>query len=287
MNVNDALGNISTVILSHAGGLEFQGTGFYYNKFAPKTQDGPHYRRIDQMWLVTNRHVLLPTPNESEIAPSTITFHLRKITELGSLIWDPIKLTTKDIEQRGRFHPNKSVDVAAVHILDLLTNRLEAGGQYAPPYALSSGRLPGQNYEDIEATSDIIVVGYPRGFYDNTNLFPIVKSGIVASRWGAGFNGNPYFLIDAKLFPGSSGSVVISKPNAIMVKNGEVMFAQEKQFAFLGIFSGEPTYQEAPVAIGDLTITQSSGFNLGIVWYAHLVDEIIDNGISLSQAISA
>ena len=237
------------------------------------------------MWLVTNRHVLLPTRNGAEIPPTTLQLHLRKVTESGTLVWDPISLPTDDVAQRARFHPDKSVDVAVLSILDLLTDRLNAGGRYAPPFGLSSDHLPGQNYEDIEAASDVVVVGYPRGFYDTKNLFPIVKSGIVASRWGVGFEGQPYFLIDAKLFPGSSGSVVLSKPNDIMVKNGEVMFAKEKQFAFLGIFSGEPTYQEA-VAIGDLTITQSSGFNLGIVWYAHLVDEIIENGISLSQAIS-
>ena len=63
------------------------------------------------------------------------------------------------------------------------------------------------------------------------------------------------------------------------------MLANEKQFAFLGVYSGEPTFQEAPVTIGDLTITQTSGFDLGIVWYAELVEEILDKGITLSQAL--
>ena len=63
------------------------------------------------------------------------------------------------------------------------------------------------------------------------------------------------------------------------------MSASEKQFAFLGVYSGEPRFREAPVVIGDLTITQSSGFDLGIVWYADLVEEVIDVGIPLSQAL--
>ena len=222
MKVNDALGQISTIIHTNVDDLQFQGTGFYYNKLEPKAGDGPQYVRIDQMWIVTNRHVLLPTHQGKERAPSSTTFYLRKISESGSLVWDPIVLTFQDIEQRARFHPNRSVDVAALQLLDLLTDRLNAGGHYTPPYGLSSDRLPNQNYEDIEAASDIIVVGYPRGFYDTINLYPIVKSGIVASRWGAGFENNPYFLIDAKLFPGSSGSVVLSKPNDIMVRNGQV-----------------------------------------------------------------
>ena len=65
------------------------------------------------------------------------------------------------------------------------------------------------------------------------------------------------------------------------------MSANEKQFAFLGVYSGEPRFQEAPVVVGDLTITQSSGFDLGTVWYADLVEEVIDADIPLSHALAA
>jgi hypothetical protein len=45
-----------------------------------------------------------------------------------------------------------------------------------------------------------------------SNVFSIVKSGNISSKWGNRFGGEPYFLIDARLFTGSSGSLVISKP---------------------------------------------------------------------------
>jgi hypothetical protein len=111
-------------------------------------------------------------------------------------------------------------------------------------------------------------------------LFPIVKSGIVASRWGAPFQGNPCFLIDAKLFPGSSGSIVVSKPQQLAVHDGQLLYAREKQFAFLGIYSGEPFLEEQPVELGDLIVTRKSGFDVGIVWYGHLVGDIIERGVS-------
>ena len=123
------------------------------------------------------------------------------------------------------------------------------------------------------------MIGYPRGFYDQLHLFPIVKSGIVASRWGVPFQGKPYFLIDAKLFPGSSGSIVVSKPQQIAIHNGQIMYASEKQFAFLGIYSGEPFLEERPIELGDLVVTQKSGFNVGIVWYGHLVRDLIQGGV--------
>ena len=238
------------------------------------------------MWLVTNRHVVIPENNGVEFCPSKLTFYLRKICGAIDLVWEPISLSTEDIENLARFHPNKSVDVAAINVIDIMNDRLSRGGNYARPFGLTVDDFPGENSVDIHVASDIIVVGYPRGFYDSVNLFPIVKSGIVASRWGVGFEGHPYFLIDAKLFPGSSGSVVLSKPNDLMVKDGEIMFAREKQVSLLGIFSGEPKFEEMPVQVGDLTLIQRSGFNLGVAWYANVIEDIVNRGISLHQALA-
>ena len=173
-------------------------------------------------------------------------------------------------------------------MLDLLTDRVEASQEYILPTTLSPDDFVANNeIDNVEAATDIIVVGYPRGFYDKVNLFPIVKSGIVASRWGAGFDGQPYFLIDAKLFPGSSGSVVLSKPSDFMVKSGRLMHAKEKQFAFLGVYSGDHTLLDEPVEVGDLTITRRTSLDLGVVWYADLVEEILDGGIELREAMAS
>ena len=120
-----------------------------------------------------------------------------------------------------------------VNIYEVVTNRIKNSDQYAAPYFLHSDNFAGKNNIEVEASSDVLVAGYPKGFYDQVNLFPIVKSGImVASTVGSWFpRSTLYFLIDAKLFPGSSGSVVISKPIDLMVKNGKLMSASEKQFA--------------------------------------------------------
>ena len=64
------------------------------------------------------------------------------------------------------------------------------------------------------------------------------------------------------------------------------MYAKEKQFVLLGVFSGEPGIEEAPVEIGELTITRKSDFNLGIVWYAQLIEDVVKNGVTLNQTLS-
>ena len=286
MNLNDTLNSISTIVETDTGRFNTQGSGFYYSKLAPRDGDGPQWREVQDMWLVTNRHVIVPSTKTGELRPKTLTFFLRKLVPSGALTWEPVVISGQEIEKLAKFHPAKAVDVAVVNIYDIASKRLGSGGQYVGPYFLHSDTFAGKNNIDVEASSDILVVGYPKGFYDDVNLFPIVKSGIIASRWGVGFQGKPYFLIDAKLFPGSSGSVVISKPIDTVVKEGKLMLANEKQFSFLGIFSGEHRWQEEPVVVGDLTITQSSGLDLGIVWYADLVEDIIDKGIPLSQTLA-
>ena len=286
MSIDDKLNSISTLIEVTTSTGTSRGTGFFYNQYAPTDKQGPQYRHIDAMWVVTNRHVLLPGQQGVAFAPSAVTLNIRKLTESGLMVWEPIKLSAEEVETLARFHPNRAVDVAAINILDHFIERLNSSDKYVAPYGLSVKDLPGDNSADVEVASDVIIVGYPRGFYDKVNLFPIVKSGIVASRWGVGFEGNPYFLIDSKLFPGSSGSVVLSKPNDLMIKNGQVMYAEEKHFSLLGIFSGEPQFEEPPVEIGDLVVTHKVGFNLGVVWYGELIEEVICQGVSPSQALA-
>lgn len=62
--------------------------------------------------------------------------------------------------------------------------------------------------QDFGAVEDIVFVGYPKGLHDSTNLLPIVRRGITASPLWNDYEGRGVFLIDAEVFPGSSGSPV-------------------------------------------------------------------------------
>ncbi len=283
MNIDDIIHGISTLIEVHAQGGSSQGTGLFYQELSPKdpSKEG-QWREITELWLVTNRHVLLPRVNNAETTPTQLTFNLRK--ESGNkVVWDPIVLGFEELADRARLHPSPGVDVCAIRILDLLTERLKSGEKYLNWYGVSAENLAGQNKINPHVGSKAMVVGYPRGFYDHVNVFPIVKSGIVATRWSAKFEGNPYFLIYAKLFPGSSGSIVISEPKNIAVENGQLLYAKEEQFAFLGIYSGELYQIHTPIEFDDLTIIRKSGFNVGVVWYGYLVDEIISGTVALAK----
>lgn len=64
------------------------------------------------------------------------------------------------------------------------------------------------NFQTEEAIHDIMMVGYPMGMFDEENNLPIVRKGITSSHIRSNFQNKPEVLIDAAVFPGSSGSPV-------------------------------------------------------------------------------
>ena len=64
------------------------------------------------------------------------------------------------------------------------------------------------NYEKIALGSDVIFVGYPENRYDVVNNLPLIRKGSIASMPNINFNGKGQIVIDAQIFPGSSGSPV-------------------------------------------------------------------------------
>jgi hypothetical protein len=282
MNLNDTFHVISTLIEICAPGVKEQGSAFFYNQLGTKDPLKEKQNvKVEATWLITNRHVVLPKINGKEVIPDSVTFYLRKSID-ERYNWEPITISKAELLKRAKFHQNDKVDVCAIRVLDLLIEKIKDSEDYLQWGGISSEQHLGKNNIFPEASDDAIVIGYPRGFYDWENLYPIIKSGIIASKWGANFNGNPYFLIDAKLFPGSSGSIVVLKPtNLTTNKNGQLFFSEEKQFAFLGIYSGELFQEDKPFETDELTIILKKRFNLGIVWYGILIDEIIANGKSI------
>lgn len=281
MKIDDTFHGISTLLLVKFRERQIQGSGFFYQELGPKdSEQDAQWRTVEEVWIVTNRHVLLPELDGEEIVPDEFVFHLRRIVN-NQIVWDPVVLGVAQLRERARLHSNHEVDVAMIRVDDLLKERLQTSNTYPAWSFVTEEHLPGNNNISVEVADDVVVIGYPKGFYDQTNVFPIVKSGIIATRWGMHFDGLPMFLIDAKLFPGSSGSLVITKPIDLVVADGKPMYAKEKQFAFLGVYSGEPFREYSPIDLPDMTIIPKDTYDVGIVWYGQLVVDIARTGNTL------
>jgi len=279
LNIEDTLHGITTPLNINVNSQTLQATGFFYDVLAEMDPNRKGYGWIEvkETWIVSNRHVFLPEIEGKESIPDSITFPMRNI--VGSILqWDTITLNHDDIKKRLKLHTDPTVDIATLRISDLIVKRIPADTLYMNLSSVTIHNLPDKCGISAQVADDIIIVGYPRGYYDTYNLFPIVKSGIIASRWGMHFMNKPLFLIDAKLFPGSSGSIVLTKPITSIVTEGPIAGSKEAHFAFLGVFSGEPLIIEKPIDPVDTKITRYHSLNLGFVWYGNLVVDIVDKG---------
>jgi hypothetical protein len=264
-----------------------QGTGFFFHEYIDSNKlhfdypINPVDSNLKNIWLITNKHVLFGEHFSATRInyPEFIEFYVRRSNSRNlHPIWDTFRIMKNELKQIVRLHTDSSIDVIAINITNPLCKLLSKANSPYLYSAISRMNFPSAEIVKAEgafglyAGTEMLAIGYPEEFYDRYNLFPTVKSGIIASKWGTKYNGNPYFLIDCKLFPGSSGSIIISKQLTFSGKTKVFDF-----FVFLGIYSGEFSMQKEVVDFDEMTITKKVSFNTGIVWYYYLIEEIINN----------
>ncbi|SEE37597.1 Trypsin-like peptidase domain-containing protein [Rhizobiales bacterium GAS191] len=169
------------------------GTGFFVSLLHQGASNVPV--------IVTNKHV---------IAGSTIG-HLKftlKNNDGGPDLQRFTEVAIPDFEQHWFPHPSPDVDLAIFAFAPLLTNMIGEG--HSPFWvALDYSNIPtNEEMNDLTPLEDVIIVGYPDGISDASHNVPVFRRGITATPVYLDFNGETEFLIDAAIFPGSSGSPV-------------------------------------------------------------------------------
>ena len=127
------------------------------------------------------------------------------------------------------------LDVAAAPIGPLLNAR-EAEGKPLFIRTIDENLTPTSSIrQELSALEDIVFIGYPSGLRDSKNSLPLIRRGITSTPVWSDFQGSPNFLIDAGVFPGSSGSpVFILNQGAYTARHGLIVGTR---ILFLGILS--------------------------------------------------
>lgn len=257
------------------GAQSSSGTGFFFQVLAPPdpSKTGPQWRAVQALFVITNRHVVSP---ERFGSLQKLTFFLRR-SNANTVDWVPIELSAQELGRRLHLHPNPAVDVVAIEVLDLVQNEAHRQAQANTGLLTWSGitkdNFPGVSRLVVNSGDDCVVVGYPRLLYDEVNKLPILKLGMVVTPWLTKYRNQEAFLIDYKYFPGSSGSPVVSRPTNLMTEGGQLMTSQDKQFLFLGIYSGEPYRIEVPKETEEAIVQEKIRADLGLVWYYYTVEQ--------------
>ena len=222
--------------------------------------------------LVTNKHVAL----ENERLQFRLNMYDKRI--------ERIKIgNEKGFEDDFEWvqHPDEKVDLAAILV----------------PWVLGANVI-GLNFDTIANTEElydgreIFYWGFPLGYGAEKKLqhLPIMRTGIVAQ-----IRGKKQFMIEANVFPGSSGSPIFSKSIVIkedLNKDGNIddsgiiaslIFKAPK---LLGIVSSYIPYEETAYSrqtgIPRITFQENSGLANAI--NSHCIFDIIDTERFKKQA---
>lgn len=212
---------------------------------------GFFYENEEHIYLITNRHVVIDEKKDHYPKAVKIIIHSsptrpRVVREVHIPLYDddmnPMWLEYAHIE-------STFIDIIAINIQNVLQKT-----DILHRWSYNDMASRGQIY-----THDTLrVLGYPMGFHDTIHNIPIARHATIASPYTVAFQNEPYYLIDANLHEGMSGSPVIAPDSFLRVKN------QRMVHSLLGIHSGGWEDKESGTDLG-----------LGVVWFPHLIHEII------------
>jgi trypsin-like peptidase len=257
-------------------------TGFIYSVPVERIND-PSIQGTT-LFLVTNRHVV-------DKAKDSLVMSMLKASGDGTpALGEPVTATLEKCDGSWTRHPDSLVDVAVFPFNQIQNALAEQGSQ---PFFLSVPSNLSASGKDarelLNSVEEILFVGYPNALFDKKNLTPIVRRGTTATPPELDYCGHPAFLIDASVFPGSSGSpVFVLDRGTWQARDGTVNVGQ--RFLFLGIISkthirkveGEIEELATDLAEGRQGVRLEDPLNLGIVYKASAVDECADQVIMSS-----
>lgn len=172
-------------------GSQGSGTAFVLS------HQGPHGLR---RFIVTNRHLV------EDVQSGSLVF--TQARDGWPLIGTRFELEIDEFPHAWFLDPNPEMDLAIIPMAPL-ERAARAQGAELYVHAIPTERIPdAATVDTFDALEEVIFLGYPNGVWDHVNLLPILRRGTTATPIAMDFEGKPEFLIDAAVYPGSSGSPV-------------------------------------------------------------------------------
>ncbi|MCX7898363.1 MAG: serine protease [Rhodocyclaceae bacterium] len=242
-------------------GSEGSGTAFVINHAHP---------RGNFLFVVTNRHLV------EGVRQGGLVFTQKKNGQPA--IGRRFQLNIEEFPQAWFLHPDPTVDLAVVPLRPLEEAARERGVELYY-HAIDTRLVPdARQLGAFDALEEVLFIGYPSGVWDQVNLMPIMRRGTTATPMALDFEGRAEFLIDAAVYPGSSGSpVFVVSPEGLRKTFGA------HKFFFAGVVAAVFFREEAnrlasmpvPANLGATTIG-SEMIDLGLVIKSSAVVDLVE-----------
>ena len=219
----------------------------YVGEKSLTSASGFFFERDGRLFLVTSRHVLFDAPSEHapdriEIEVHTDARDLTRMSTVSILLHRDGLSIWRDAHDSGG-----EVDVATI---ELERAQMPPGGVLRP---FGIAHLTA-DFDRFAVGDRLAIPGFPLGFFDTVHHLPVVRQASIASSFGIRFQGQGFFLTDARMHRGSSGSPVLA------LEEG----AGRASRILLGVHSSR-----MDMATRDQELDESLGLNCA--WYADIL----------------
>ena len=227
-------------------------------------------------FIVTNRHLV------DDVQRGGLVF-TQKRNGLP-LFGKRFQLNIDDFSHAWYLHPDSDTDLAIIPLRPLERAANDQGVELYYHTIDSRLALDAMTLRTLDVLEEVFFIGYPSGVWDQVNLMPILRRGTTATPIALEFEGRQEFLIDAAVFPGSSGSpVFINYSDTLRLTrhtNNKLLFAG----IVTAVFFREEANHLIPIPVpanNHSIVMGSEMIDLGLVIKAQVIIDLIN--IYLSQ----
>ncbi len=209
---------------------------------------GFFFENEERLYLITNRHVVCDEasghlPDRIEIELHTDASNVACTTQFSIPLYrDGLALWRQVQDSVG------TVDIVALELVR------SAMPESLPIQAFTPAHLA-QDLDVIEVGMRVVIVGFPLGFHDTFHHLPVARQAVIASSFGIRFQGNGYFLTDARMHRGTSGAPVVARVDK------QVSGREGLPWVLLGVHA-------ARMDVDNRDIEQDERLDLNCAWYA-------------------
>ncbi len=209
------------------------GTGFQY-KF--------HFDDATLPVIVTNKHVIKGFDH--------LSFHFGLVGADGRRILGTPEVVTIEVAKHIiLMHPSPDVDLAIIPAARLLEEIMERGKDPFKMYLDKTNLPPAWLRQKLIASTEVLMVGFPNGLFDEVNNLPLLRKGILSTPYMADYKGKPNFVIDIAAFEGSSGSPVFSYFDGLAPIEDGGMAIGASDVKLIGVLHSGPVMQRERVVV--------------------------------------
>jgi S1-C subfamily serine protease len=214
------------------------------------------FSRQQRLFLVTSRHVVRDEPSRHFPDRIEIELHVDEANLTRSTGFSVLLYKGGQSVWRQGTDSAGEIDVAVIELDRAALPESAVLRAFTPEHLQAT-------LDDIEVGSPVLIVGFPLGFHDTLHHLPVVRQAVIASSFGLRFQGQGYFLTDARTHSGTSGAAVV------MRADDSGADGEELPWKLLGVHS-------ARLDMRPRNQQQDESLGLNCAWYASILLTLTD-----------